>query len=250
MIFNDPSACLKTDLSALYLVLLLKNMVLEQDVQHILTLVDLNLQWIRGVSIFFQIGQEIVHNTLHIFTVHLNCSRQFTDPTVDRSTSILPVKELPVTQILCHLLTGNCLQLQFFFFFSIDQKIFKEPVRDFLDLKCFLSAIFQILLKLLLIFIAMHIKELQITDQRSQRCPQIVRHGCHQLHIGLLRLRLHLLLFQKSIFQCRNSFCQTGNLIVSFDRDRIFQIASAQYLKFTLQLINVTDLMMDHHQQQ
>lgn len=29
MIFNDPSACLKTDLSALYLVLLLKNMVLE-----------------------------------------------------------------------------------------------------------------------------------------------------------------------------------------------------------------------------
>ena len=43
MIFNDPSACLKTDLSALYLVLLLKNMVLEQDVQHILVLVDLNL---------------------------------------------------------------------------------------------------------------------------------------------------------------------------------------------------------------
>lgn len=43
MIFNDPSACLKTDLGALYLVLLLKNMVLEPDVQHILVLVDLNL---------------------------------------------------------------------------------------------------------------------------------------------------------------------------------------------------------------
>lgn len=43
MVFNDSSTCLKTDLSALYLVLLLKNMVLEQDVQHILPLVDLNL---------------------------------------------------------------------------------------------------------------------------------------------------------------------------------------------------------------
>ena len=43
MVFNDPSAGLKTDLGALYLVLLLKNMVLEQDMLHILALVDLNL---------------------------------------------------------------------------------------------------------------------------------------------------------------------------------------------------------------